>query len=238
MRIPYTLRSFIANEDSIWYSNEFSFFTKGTLTDIDGNVYLTLRYGDKVWMTENLRVTRFANGNPIEGRMKGKNSDMDGPVYYYNDSHSPFFSHPLNLGLLYNWAAAAKAPDCNTTIPQNPFFPIPIQGICPKGWHLPHTNEWWELIKCNGNSAVSLKSENWPEYPTEANDYSQFSIEPAGCYAWADGGFSNIGEAALFWTSSNGENQAINMQIVSGMSSIGSFNNYKSEGYSVRCVKD
>ena len=36
-----------------------------SVTDIDGNVYSIIKIGDQIWMAENLRVTRYRNGQAI-----------------------------------------------------------------------------------------------------------------------------------------------------------------------------
>ncbi|MBN2545661.1 MAG: fibrobacter succinogenes major paralogous domain-containing protein, partial [Spirochaetes bacterium] len=78
----------------------------GTLTDIDGNVYRTVKIGSQVWMAENLKVTHYRNGDPVtylkedeEWRAVMLNYT---PAYcnYKNDE-----KFVKTYGRLYNWYA-------------------------------------------------------------------------------------------------------------------------------------
>ncbi len=71
------------------------------VTDIDGNIYNTVIIGDQVWMAENLKVTHYRNGDPIE-----KVSDSlqwinlkTGAYCSYDNSDS----NSETYGYLYNW---------------------------------------------------------------------------------------------------------------------------------------
>jgi uncharacterized protein (TIGR02145 family) len=50
------------------YGNQQTFTTTATsqtVTDIDGNNYNTVQIGSQVWMSENLKTSRYRNGGPI-----------------------------------------------------------------------------------------------------------------------------------------------------------------------------
>ena len=240
--VEYTVRAFIIDaSDNKHFGEEKRFFTNGTVTDIDENVYLTLRYGSKVWMTENLRVTRYADGTPIEGRTGGYNSDSDGPVYFYGGHHTPYFKEP-NFGLLYNWAAARRAESCDIFIA----MPLYIQGICPDGWYLPFMSEWTELINRYGGSekaGATMKTNTWSDPTGTSHNLSLFSIEPSGCYYYEEGkGFRNMFNAAYFWT---GDQTPLSHGLASYAIALTrespecyTIAMRKCAGYSVRCVKN
>jgi uncharacterized protein (TIGR02145 family) len=59
------------------------------LKDIDGNIYKTVKIGNQVWMAENLKTTKYANGESITGSFAYNNDNNNVAVY----------------GRLYTWNA-------------------------------------------------------------------------------------------------------------------------------------
>ena len=86
-----------------------------TVTDIDGNVYNTVTIGTQVWMKENLKTTKYRNGETILNTA----SFSDQWAYGDNESKIPVY------GRLYTWYAATN-----------------VRGLCPTGWHVPTDAEW------------------------------------------------------------------------------------------------
>jgi len=95
------------------------------VTDIDGNVYQTVRIGSQCWLKENLKTTRYSDGTAINfpgSNNQAWNNDTVGAYAWYDT----IYKH--NYGALYNWFAVA-----------NP------SGLCPAGWHVPTDEEWCRL---------------------------------------------------------------------------------------------
>jgi len=143
--------------------------TATTLTDRDGNIYPIAKFGNAgTWMTQNLR-TKTAPGGfalvnhifPAQGNLaRRRNFIYPGPGSgAITDGTDPtvFEANP-EYGLLYNWFAATNNQNCVTVDQGQIVGTVPgsneventhgyIQGICPKGWHLPSDREWNLLEK-------------------------------------------------------------------------------------------
>ena len=83
----------------------------GSVSDIDGNVYKTVKIGDQIWMAENLKVTHYNTGSPISiqdtfynssGALRWydfdiNNKDIYGGLYYLSNNVTAlnefFFEH-------------------------------------------------------------------------------------------------------------------------------------------------
>ena len=102
------------------------------VTDIDGNVYKTVKLGNQVWMAENLRTTRYADGRKIP---LGTTESFDVAYRYYPDDNS---ANVADYGYLYNWPAVMNGSASSSANPSG------VQGICPDGWHVPSNAEWTE----------------------------------------------------------------------------------------------
>jgi len=156
------------------------------VTDIDGNTYYTVLIGTQEWMAENLKVTRYRNGDAIPNvtDIALWTNATEGAWCTYNNN-------PANkgvYGLLYNFYAVADS-----------------RSLCPTGWHVPSDTEWTTLTDYLGGEAVAglkLKVAKWESSAPGSNNISGFTALPAGSRYGYDGLFSTQDRDATFWTSS------------------------------------
>lgn len=202
-----------------------------TVSDHQGNVYHTVQLGKQCWMAENMRCTSSPSGkswvhNPV--------FSVDNPVfksYYFTPKNS-------QNGILYNWSAAM---DLN--INEYAFYSSnePRRGICPKGWHLPNSMEWMQLLDSLGGTekagaVMKSPTSQWIE-PVIADELCGFSALPAGIYT--EEGLRNTGKYAHFWSSTTFDRQnAWSCGLFSYNSDCYNIIDYKCYGHSVRCLKD
>jgi uncharacterized protein (TIGR02145 family) len=202
----------------------------GILTDIDGNTYMTVRIGKQVWMAENLKVTHYKNGNVIRN-VKSNSEWLElttGACCSYNntDEFVPIY------GRLYNGYAVKD-----------------IQGLAPKGWHIPTDWEWSELVTFLGGDSIAngkLKEigiSHWIPPNKDANNASGFSALPGGQRNGYDGNYCEKGYEGSFWNSTSfwlplANKDVIWMRTIYFDREGGRYYASKIDGYSVRCVRD
>jgi len=201
-------------------------FETGTMTDIDGNVYQTVKIGDQWWMAENLRVTHYRDGKDIPHVMYSpdwKNCDI-GAYCSYNNSETKADTY----GHLYNWFAVVH--ECN---------------LAPAGWHVPTDAEWTTLTTYLGGKSVAggkLKeagTTHWTTPNTGATNESGFTALPGGYRHCDDGNFIGLGYYATFWSASEYSSDAAMYRYLS-YDYAGRFRSHsgKCYGYSVRLIRD
>jgi hypothetical protein len=100
----FYVRAYATNNTGTAYGNEQIFTTTSlspSIEDIDGNTYNTVQIGTQVWMSENLKTTRYRNGGSIPYVVG--NADWQalttGAWSYYNHDEA----NNTVYGKLYNW---------------------------------------------------------------------------------------------------------------------------------------
>lgn len=238
----YYVRAYAVNSVGTSYGSVISFTTQQldvTVTDVDGNVYNTVTLGAQVWMTENLRVTHYRNGDPILTGLSDNewSSATDGAFAVYNNEPS----NSQVYGNLYNWYAVTDT-----------------RGLCPVGWHVPSNAEWEVLLTYLINNGFGYggsgddigksmaMTSGWIESglpgtvgnDQSSNNASGFSALPAGFRNYT-GAFSYLGTMGFWWSSTETTSDyALSRFLQNTLPGLENPAYDKNKGLSVRCVKD
>ena len=201
---------------------------KETVTDIDGNIYHTVKIGTQVWLTENLKTTKYNNGNTIPN-ITDETEWSNQTAGAYCD-HSNTIANSGTYGKLYNFYAVAN--------PGN---------LCPKGWHVPTENEWSTLVTYLGGENVAggkMKEAgiiHWQGTNTSATNESGFTALPGGLRNKNGSFYSSIGSYGGWWSSSEYtyDNKVAFLRYMGNYDGgIYSKKEIKAFGLSVRCLKN
>lgn len=236
----YYVRAFLITSHDTLYGNQVEFTTPdyilfnpeleyGTVTDIDGNVYKTITIGTQTWMAENLKVTRFRNGEAIANETDlnkwGHFQITTSAWCWYNND----ISNKQVYGALYNWYAASD--------PRN---------IAPEGWHVSSAEDWQTLAQylggygnASGNRLKETTTAHWRlwDFNRLASNNTGFTALAGGKVASPSFGFMGLGlDYAYFWTSTGTWDGSTCCYLSSNISLDNLQPNCR--GFSVRCVKD
>ena len=221
------------------------------VTDIDGNHYDAVQIGNQVWMAENLRTTKYADGTTIPMGSTYSSSDPYRYAPGQIQSNEENMGNVARYGYLYNWPAVMHGESSSAANPSG------VQGICPNGWHVPSDAEWTQLTNYMKTQPTYMASGNadhlakalaatwgWnstsetdaPGNNPSTNNATGFSALPAGSY---HGYYNYFGGGAYFWSATeNTDYYAYNRLLNYDDANVYRDYNVKSSGFSVRCVRD
>jgi uncharacterized protein (TIGR02145 family) len=224
----YYFRAYAMNDAGLGYGDTVSFTTlsaANTVTDIDGNVYQTVTIGSQVWMAENLKVTRYRNGDSIPNVTDSISWSVLSTGAYCNYGND--INNVAVYGRLYNWYAGDDS-----------------RNIAPEGWHVPTDAEWDTLVNYLGGFSFAgekmkeMGTNHWDGLNTGATNESGFSALPGGCRDYY-GYYVYVGYYANFWSSTeDGSLSAWNRYLFYIYPGAYRGSSSMRIGFSVRCVKD
>ena len=233
----YFIRAFAKNRSDTFYGDERSFKTyRGTVGDIDGNIYYTVIVAGREWMGSNLKTGSYINGDTIP------HLSDDQEWFYARKGGWSFYNNDPEInniyGKLYNWYAISDD-----------------RGLCPAGWDVPSDDEWKELEHHLGMRPSSVErtglrdryaggklkekgTDNWSAPNILATDELGFKGLPGG-YRQSNGQFHNLTENLNMWTSSDHLTyNAFYRNIYHNNAGIYRNIYSKNGGFSVRCIKE
>lgn len=194
---------------------------ENSVTDIDGNVYKTVKIGTQTWMAENLKTTRYKDGTTIPAVTDASvwSSTTSGAWCNYNNSSA----NETIYGKLYNWYAVNTA------------------KLAPEGWHVPSDAEWTTLYNYIGGTRydggkIQQQGTTYWFADTGATNVTEFTGLPGGTRN-ESGVFSSITADGIWWTTTFNGNLSVCYDLyVKGY--LERMEKSKTNGFSVRCIKN
>ena len=230
----YYMRAYAKTPSGTYYSSVVTASTDSLylasgngVTDIDGNTYTSIIVGDMEWTVENLRVSKFNNGDAIPYVSMGSSwagTTTSAYAYYNNDP-----TYNLIYGKWYNWYTVDDS-----------------RGLCPTGWHVATNQEWSDLEVMLGGISLAggiLKSTSslWLSSSYPGSDAIGFKAEPNG-FANNNGNSDQMTNHAWFWTSTGFDsNSSYFRALEASTSNMPDWHGRRynpSSGMACRCVKD
>jgi uncharacterized protein (TIGR02145 family) len=195
----------------------------GNVTDTDGNKYDAIKIGKQVWITENLKTTKFNDGTDIPmiiDSSEWRKITTPGYCWYNNDMENKAI-----YGALYNG------------------YTITTGNLCPSGWHVPTETDWTIFIDYLGDQRVAgdrmkeIGTMHWIDRNNTATNESGFTALPGG-YRDKYGIFNMLGLYCSLWSSTGWDSFLRYYSTYSYGGIIVKNMNSTSYGFSVRCIKD
>ena len=183
----------------------------------------TVRIGTQIWMTKNLDVDHYLNGDPIPQVTdpdEWANLTTGAWCYYKNDP-----AYGAIYGKIYNWYAINDP-----------------RGLAPSGYRIPTIEDWDLLInhlsgdKLAGGKLKETGTVHWEIPNLNASNSSGFTALPGG-YRSFFGSFGGLGTTCDIWAYDNqGTAKIWDIYVHNDKSYIVRDSVSKNDGLAVRCI--
>ncbi len=247
--ITYSLKCDEDADISLYFSDNGGISFKGPLNKVTGDIGSSISSGNKTIIWNTLQEQEMLAGDKIIFRVKGITSDgsftdnRDGKKYKtvrignltimaenisYKPASGTYWAYgddqdnAAKYGYLYDWETS--------------------KNVCPSGWHLTTDDEWSAITsqiggdKLAGSKLKEKGNSHWKSYNKDATDELGFTALPGGFRFRA---FYSIEQYGYWWSASEkNPSSAWCRYIVNSFPNCYRIANGKTNGYSVRCVKD
>jgi len=194
-------------------------------TDGDNNNYPVLEIGSQIWMAQNLKTTRYSNGDLIATTNPANLDVSTETTPKYQWAYNGNEGRVATYGRLYSGYAVNDS-----------------RNICPADWHVPTDEEWTVLTNFLGGEYYAggkLKEtgfSHWSMPNTSATNETGFTALPGG-YRSDFGDYYSIGAYANWWSSSEIDSyDAWSRVILFDYSDVLKSSYWQVGGSSVRCL--
>ena len=195
--------------------------------DADGYNYPVVQIGDQVWMAENLKTTRYRNGDPITEQWA-----------YNNDANNA-----AKYGRLYTWYAATDSrgiAPAGWHVPTDAEWTILENYLIANGYNYDGTTTGNKIAKALAATTdwYTYTGTGTPGADLTKNNSSGFTALPGG-YRNSSGTFGYVGYYGYWWSSTEYDTAfAWYRFLYCSFDSLNRYNNTQSYGFSVRCLRD
>jgi len=219
-------------------------------TQATGGYYRTVLIGAQCWLKDNLNVgtmigSKLADNTTVQNQTNTGTIEKYCYTYVQQGNAGQITTGTADCavyGGFYQWPEAVQYSNGVTLTSGTAVAGGNIQGICPTGWHLPSSTEFATLSTYLGGDSVSgtvIKETGmvyW-NYGSPGTNTSGFTALGAG--RCTSGNFDSRGVVAYFSsTLAQGTNNAYWRRPHYATATFTNSYSSRSDGYSVRCLRD